>query len=101
MPGKKGTENIKKEVSMNTLRLYFPSLLLKFNQCLSKLPEDVKSTDENLMPLFKTLWTINVFIKSILGDDAVAHIEQMQFDESSIDMKSTLKEVHTIMWKIK
>ncbi|CAI6376974.1 unnamed protein product [Macrosiphum euphorbiae] len=101
MSGKKATKNIKKEVTINTLRHYFPSLLIKFNQCLSKLPEDVQSTDENLTALFRTMWTMNMLIKSILGDDAVTNIEQIQVDESSIDIKSTLKEVHKTMWKLK
>ncbi|CAI6368393.1 unnamed protein product [Macrosiphum euphorbiae] len=101
--GKKATKNIKKEVTknINTLRHYFPSLLIKFNQCLSKLPEDVKSNDENLMALFRTMWKINLLIKNILGDDAVTHIQQIQVDESCIDMKSTLREVYKTMWKLK
>ncbi|XP_016659945.1 uncharacterized protein LOC107883778 [Acyrthosiphon pisum] len=101
MPQKKDTKNIKKKLeTINTLRHYFPSLLIKYNQCLSQLPKDNKLTDENLMSVFRIMWTINMLLKSYLGSDAVSHSELRHDIESCIDMKSVLKEVYKTLWKL-
>ncbi|XP_060881140.1 uncharacterized protein LOC132952744 [Metopolophium dirhodum] len=100
MSQKKASKNIKKKATINTLRHYFPSLLIKYNQCISKLPKDIKSTDENLMSVFRIMWKINLLLKSYMDGDAVSYSEPRHDKERCIDMETTLKEVYKTIWKL-
>ncbi|XP_022172752.1 uncharacterized protein LOC111035442 [Myzus persicae] len=99
MPSKKETKKIKKKLAIsNTLRQYFPSLLIKYNQHLDQLPRETNSTDENLMSVFRIMWSTNLLLKTVIDGNAVGDASHNNI--SWIQMEETLKELHKIFWKL-
>ncbi|KAL4148284.1 hypothetical protein QTP88_002560 [Uroleucon formosanum] len=101
MSPKKANKIIKKKLTINTLRKYFPSQLIRHNQYISQWPRDIESTNETLMSLFRIMWTTNLLIKNFMDSNAVSHSESSHGNKTWIDMESTLKLLHKTIWKLK
>ncbi|XP_025202657.1 uncharacterized protein LOC112599810 [Melanaphis sacchari] len=83
----------------SSLRHYFPSLIVKYNQSMNQFPTEQKSSNGNLLSVFRIMWNTNMLLKNMLKINLAS--ETRHDCKRCVDIHSTtVKDLYKTIWKL-